>query len=64
MKIILTVVAASILAAVQLLADCGSCGSSDKDGCVKGQPCKCADCGQTCGSEACKASNACKGDKC
>lgn len=66
MKIMLTILAASVLAAGQLLADCGSCGSgaAHKDSCVKGQPCKCADCGQSCGSEACKASAACKGDKC
>ena len=36
----------------------------DKDGCVKGQPCRCTDCGHICGSDACKMSAACKGDAC
>ncbi len=68
MKIILSVMAASLLAAGQIFAHCGTCGVGgahvDKDGCVKGQPCKCTDCGQVCGSEACKASTSCKSDGC
>jgi hypothetical protein len=66
MKIILSVIAASFLGVGQILAHCGTCGVGDahKDGCVKGEPCKCADCGQTCGSEACKATEACKSDDC
>ena len=56
MKIILTLVAATFLAAGQSLAD--------KDGCVKGEPCKCLNCGHICGSEACKASTKCKSDGC
>ena len=36
----------------------------DKDGCVAGQPCKCKDCGYVCGSDACKATAACKDDAC
>ena len=68
MKIILTVVAVSLMALGQAFAHCGTCGSGgahvDKDGCVKGQPCKCVDCGKTCGSKACKASGGCKGDGC
>jgi hypothetical protein len=43
MKIILSVMAASLLAAGQIFAHCGTCGVGgarvDKDGCVKGQPC-------------------------
>lgn len=66
MKIILTIVAATVLAAGQIFAHCGTCGvgGAHKDGCVKGEPCKCADCGQVCGSEACKASKNCKTDGC
>ena len=36
----------------------------DADGCVRGQICKCNDCGHICGSDACKMSAACKGDAC
>ncbi|MFM7373556.1 MAG: hypothetical protein ACKO39_00165 [Chthoniobacterales bacterium] len=66
MKVILAIAAASLLSAGQILAHCGTCGvgGSHKDGCVKGEPCKCVDCGQVCGSEACKASKNCKGDGC
>ena len=68
MKTILSVMAASLLAAGQIFAHCGTCGVGgahvDKDGCVKGQPCKCTDCGQVCGSEECKASTNCKSDGC
>ena len=52
----------------QAFAHCGTCGVSgahaDKDGCVKGETCKCKKCGQICGSEACKATDACKNDGC
>lgn len=68
MKIILTLVAATFLAAGQIFAHCGTCGVSgahvDKDGCVKGETCLCKDCGQVCGSKACKASGGCKNDGC
>lgn len=66
MKTILTILAAALLAAGQAFAHCGTCGSDSphKGACVKGEPCKCADCGQACGSEACKAGKACKGDGC
>ena len=68
MKIILTLAAVTVLAAGQIFAHCGTCGSGgahvDKDGCVKGHPCKCVDCGKTCGSKACKATEACKDDGC
>lgn len=66
MKIIITMLAATFIAAGQILAHCGTCGVGDthKQGCVKGEPCKCADCGQVCGSEACKASKSCNGDDC
>lgn len=66
MKIILAIVAATLFAAGQIFAHCGTCGSGDshKNGCVKGETCKCADCGQVCGSDACKASKSCKGDSC
>lgn len=68
MKIILTLVAATFLAAGQIFARCGTCGVSgkhvDKDGCVKGETCLCKDCGQVCGSKACKASGGCKNDGC
>jgi hypothetical protein len=68
MKIILTVIAVSLMALGQAFSHCGTCGVGgahiDKDGCVKGQTCKCKDCGQICGSEACKASGGCKNDGC
>jgi hypothetical protein len=68
MKIILTIVAASLFAVGQIFAHCGTCGVGgahiDKDGCVKGETCKCTDCGKVCGSEACKASTNCKSDGC
>jgi hypothetical protein len=66
MKIILTMVAAMVLAAAQIHAHCGTCGvgGAHKDGCVKGQPCKCVGCEQICGSAACKATAACKNDGC
>lgn len=66
MKIILTLVAATFLAAGQSFAHCGTCGvgGAHKDGCVKGEPCKCSNCGHICGSEACKASGSCKSDGC
>jgi hypothetical protein len=36
----------------------------DKDGCVKGQTCKCKGCGYVCSSDACKARAACHKDAC
>jgi hypothetical protein len=67
-KIMLTLVAVTVLAAGQIFAHCGTFGSGgahvDKDGCVKGKPCKCIDCVKTCGSKACKATEACKDDGC
>ncbi|MEX1010072.1 MAG: hypothetical protein WEC72_01880 [Chthoniobacterales bacterium] len=68
MKTILTIVAVSLIAISQTFAHCGTCGVGrahvDKDGCVKGETCKCKGCDKICGSEACKTSNACKGDGC
>lgn len=66
MKSILTIVAVTLFAAGQAFSHCGTCGVGDvhKDGCVKGEPCKCKNCGEICGSEACKATEACKDDNC
>ena len=42
MKIIITMLAATFIAAGQIFAHGGTCGVGDthKDGCVKGKPCK------------------------
>jgi hypothetical protein len=62
MKIVKTTLVLLALALTPALAE--STAAIDKDGCVKGQPCRCTDCGQICGSDACKVSSACKGDAC
>lgn len=62
MKAFKTTLALLVLALTPVLA--ASDKVIDKDGCVTGQPCKCKDCGYICGSDACKASAACKGDAC
>ena len=62
MKIIKITLAMLVLSLGSVLANPGT--PIDKDGCVKGQTCKCNGCGFVCGSDACKASGACKSDAC
>ena len=62
MKTFQTTLALLVLALTPVLS--ASDKVIDKDGCVAGQPCKCKDCGYICGSDACKATAACKGDAC
>jgi len=62
MKTFRTTLALFVLALSPVLA--GSEKVIDKDGCVRGEPCKCMGCGNICGSDACKVSTACKDDAC
>ncbi len=67
MKTLHTIVAVLVLGAGPAFAHCGHCDDKpvvDKDGCVHGQACKCKECGQACGSEACKKTTACAKDAC